>query len=262
MYKLNKVEFMQEIFKEHPIYAIKVSNFGNVKTLDDKEFKKVSKNQRYIRLQAVNKINYEIKFLSVHRLVTELFIKNIPENMVVNHIDGNKHNNNIDNLEIVSHKENINHAYKLGLIKNKYGEQHHNSKLEEKDILEIYKLIKKGFVNKQISEIMKVDFRTVSLIRNGKRWKRLFKLHMKEIIKSKGTNKDLVFCFKLLEDLNKLTNIQISKKYNLEPSLISRVRSKQTWISVWNKFEKSATTIPKGSTLQANGSGKAENPTD
>jgi hypothetical protein len=252
---------MQELFKEHPIYAIKVSNFGNVKTLEDKNFK-VSKNQRYIRLQAVNKTNYEIKFLSIHRLVAELFINFIPKDMVVNHIDGNKHNNNVKNLEIISYKENTQHAYKLGLIKNKYGEKHYNNKLEEIQIIEIYKLIKQGFVNKQISDIMKVDFRTISLIRTGKRWKHLFNTHMKEVIESKGTNKDLSFCFKVIEDLGILSNIQISKKYNLEPSLVSRVRSKQTWISVWNKFEKSATTISKESTLQANGSGKAENPNE
>ena len=42
---------------------------------------------------------------------------------------------------------------------------------------------------------------------------------------------------------------------------MSRVRSKQTWLSVWRIYTESATTIPQGSTLQANGSGKAEGPT-
>lgn len=52
-----------------------------------------------------------------HRLVAKMFIP-IPKRLLqVNHIDGNKQNNNIDNLEWVSAKENTQHAIKIGLIK-------------------------------------------------------------------------------------------------------------------------------------------------
>lgn len=43
------------------------------------------------------------------------FIGEIPEGMVINHKDGNKHNNNIENLEIITNIENIHHAWKTGL---------------------------------------------------------------------------------------------------------------------------------------------------
>lgn len=53
---------------------------------------------------------------SIHRLIANAFISNPNALPIVNHIDGNKLNNSIDNLEWVIHSENIKHAYNNGLI--------------------------------------------------------------------------------------------------------------------------------------------------
>ena len=65
--------------------------------------------------------NNEGKYIKkyIHRLLAELFVDNPNNNPQVNHIDGNKHNNNIDNLEWVTVAENTQHAYDNGLYSSK-----------------------------------------------------------------------------------------------------------------------------------------------
>lgn len=62
-------------------------------------------------------INNKAKRFMIHRLIAENFIPNINNKPYVNHIDGNKYNYSIDNLEWVTHKENIRHCWDNGFHK-------------------------------------------------------------------------------------------------------------------------------------------------
>ena len=68
------------------------------------------------------------KTVSVHRLVAQAFIPNKENKPQVNHKDGNKANNHVDNLEWATAKENILHSVSNGLQVNKKGSQHPQSK--------------------------------------------------------------------------------------------------------------------------------------
>ena len=83
--------------------------------------------------------NSSIKNKIVHRLVAETFIpnpKNLPQ---VNHKDGNKQNNNVNNLEWCTNLQNIRHASENGLLRGRKGITHHNAKLTEDNVLSIRK---------------------------------------------------------------------------------------------------------------------------
>jgi len=79
----------------------------------------------------------------VHRLVAKEFLINKDDKPQVNHIDGNKHNNEIQNLEWVTSSENLKHAFKIGLAKSKKGAEHKQS-------------IKVVQMNKETLEVVKV----------------------------------------------------------------------------------------------------------
>lgn len=111
---------------------------------------------------------------SVHRLVLENFnpIENMNE-FQVNHIDGNKRNNNLSNLEWATCSENLIHAHKIGL-KNQSVEHNNASKLTEEQVKEIINmLLEHKYTYGQIAEKFGVSDEAIGGIKRKERWKYL-----------------------------------------------------------------------------------------
>ena len=113
-----------------------VSNKGNVKSLhyrghDVESVMKLSEHHTgYLIVQLGKK---PAKVCLVHQLVAKAFLPLVEGKSFVNHIDGNKHNNCVENLEWVTTQENITHAIKTGLrnphnVPKRYGKGHYSSK--------------------------------------------------------------------------------------------------------------------------------------
>ena len=118
------------------------------------------------------RLSYHDKRFSrtIHRLVAECFIGKIPEGYVVNHIDGNKHNNYVGNLEIIPFIENVRKAYELGLVKvaeDCFRSTHTNDQIEK--VCEL--IATNAFSTKEISKMTGVNKKLINQLRRKEKWK-------------------------------------------------------------------------------------------
>lgn len=111
---------IEEIWKDIPNYEglYQASNLGRIKSFGGKS----NHNEDIILKQRLEKygylrINIKGKRYLVHRLIAITFIPNLNNKKTVNHKDGNKKNNIVDNLEWATASENIKHAYDNKLFK-------------------------------------------------------------------------------------------------------------------------------------------------
>lgn len=78
---------------------------------------------------------------TVHSLVMEAFAGPRPDGLEINHMDGNRTNNYVENLEYVTHAQNVTHAAKHGLKPRILGSRSPNAKLTEEDVMEIKRIL-------------------------------------------------------------------------------------------------------------------------
>lgn len=102
-----------EFWVKHPKYNIWVSRTGLLK---GKRSERTPRKDRYGYLRINLVFNGKHITKCVHTLVVETFIGEIPKGYSVNHKDGNKLNNQIENLEIITKEENTSLAFKQGLV--------------------------------------------------------------------------------------------------------------------------------------------------
>jgi len=256
----------KEIWKtirNFPDYMI--SNMGRIKGLKSTNRWKSGrilesqKKRGYLVVGLTN--DYGRKRILIHRLVYENFIKLIKLDMEINHIDGDKKNNCVVNLEEVTPSENIRKAIDIGLIKK--GEEYHASKLKDIDIKliliitnsEEYKL---GKINQEvISKFFGVTQENISDIKNRKTWKHI-KIENRDNLKillSEFWNSEIIKNFKRNNNIGEnnpsvklkkedvinikielkeknLNQKQIAEKYNIDVTTISKINTGKLWSHV------------------------------
>ena len=170
---------MQEIWKgviyneEDFSEWLEVSNLGNVRNPKTGTIRKLNLlHTGYVFVSFSLGSRQKRKTIRVHKAVAESFIPNPEKKTQVNHIDGNKENNCIENLEWVTPKENMAHAYETGLAKVK--NRHNGSKLSKLNIEEI-NYIKENYVPRHkefgcrvLARKFGVSHKTISNIINNK----------------------------------------------------------------------------------------------
>lgn len=104
----------------------------------------------------------------IHRLVAEAYLDNPESKRTVNHLDGNKGNNDSDNLQWTTHSENHLHAYSTGLKEKKSSRG--NTKLNDFEVSEVRLLLARGVTQKDIAEKFGVTRSCIADISSGRSW--------------------------------------------------------------------------------------------
>lgn len=170
------VEIWKDIEGFEGIYQ--VSNFGRIKSLGGQKGTCLRKEK--IRTISYTKDGYaKIRLQSgsidktcrVHRLVAQAFLPNPTNKETVNHKDGNKLNNHVDNLEWSDRHEQLLHAYSHNLKTSQKGHSNCNSKLTDEQVKEIRRLYvrnSKEFGTVALAKKYGVTNRVIGLIVNYK----------------------------------------------------------------------------------------------
>lgn len=152
-----------EIYKE--IHGISISNLGNVKPRN----KMLTKRKRRIRTHGYEEIQSQVnkvrKSYLVHRLVALAFIPNPENKLEVNHIDGDKLNNNVDNLEWCTSSENTRHAFRIGLMKGVKNIRSAKITREDADIIRL-----SNKTNVLLAKLYNISTTSIHNIKKGKTW--------------------------------------------------------------------------------------------
>lgn len=159
-----------EIWREVAGYEnYRVSNFGRVYSLyKNKILSPTIAQTGYLQFCLCK--DHNKKTFCVHRLVAITFIDNPLNKLEVNHRDGHKLNNYVDNLEWATRVENAQHSWNMGLQKPQQGENRYNAKLVNVDV--VYIRENPDSLNTyELAELFNMSQSSISEIQRGIKYK-------------------------------------------------------------------------------------------
>lgn len=156
----------KELWKPVDSYeeSYEVSNFGRIRGINTCILSPQKTKKGYLRVQLYK--DGKRQSCDLHRVIAIAFITNLYNKKEVNHIDNNRSNNVLSNLEWVTSVENRHHCVKQG--RHNQGEKQHSAKLRVEDILEIKSSTASGF---SLSKKYGVSDESIYKIRRGITWK-------------------------------------------------------------------------------------------
>lgn len=202
---------------------------GKVYSIRAKRFLSAGKGKRGY-LTVVLSQDGDKKTYPVHRLVAMAYLDN-PEGLpAVNHKNGDKTDNHVNNLEWCTQKDNIQHAIETGLQKPiPYDEMR---SLSDEEAHEVCSLLDSGFRVKDISSILGYNQNTISRIKAGITYKEISKDYNFRSVPSSNrvsTQKAIGICEALQEGISVS---KIVKKFNTSYYLVSIIKKRQKYTEI------------------------------
>lgn len=190
---VNNMEIFKDVIRFEKTYE--VSNYGRVRNKKTGKFITPLYNHKgYLYVNLSYSHTGRVKWY-IHRLVAFHFIPNPENKPQVNHIDGNKLNNYVENLEWCTDKENQDHAV-LHNLKYK-GEKHRDARFTEKSVKLLPELVRIGFSTSQLHALTGVAHSSITKILNHKIWRKL-NLNFIEVRKAHSWDKYVISMSKSL----------------------------------------------------------------
>ena len=179
-------------------------------------------------------INGKSKQQRVHRVVAMAWLDNDdPRNKTqVNHIDGDKYNNHISNLEWVTPSQNQQHALKTGLKGR--GEDVYNSLLTEPQVHEICKLLCEGFTTKDVADKYELPRPLILKLRCGDVYPHIRTLYDISVKSRESFSESTVrwICEKIVNGFGDEEIVKLSNNSKLSPGIIRKIRHKIRYQSI------------------------------
>lgn len=159
--------FILQTMKEY--FNYKVNDDGSVLGFKNNKLKPQLDKYGYHTVNLY--IDRKMKTVKIHRLVAMCYIDNPENKPCVNHINGIKTDNRVENLEWCTVSENTKHSWNNKLSTSRKGETCNFSKLKELQVEEIRKLHNTGnFTQQKLADIFEISRSQIGNIVNNKRW--------------------------------------------------------------------------------------------
>jgi len=227
---LFRIKIIDELWK--PVYingektTYVVSTRGRVKNLKTDHMMHLRKDRKgYLRVCI--SVNGKMYWKMVHQVVAKAFLPNPHNYPQIDHLDCDKTNNDISNLEWVTNEENMRRATENDL---------RPSKLTKADVVKICTLLQLNkFSDPQIADMIgnKVTSAMIGAIRTGKSWKRIrkeFSIQSAKMINAETAEK---VCAMLAQGYS---NTEVAKAFNMSPPAVGRIRQGKAWVQISKKY--------------------------
>lgn len=223
-----KVEIVEDynyfVDKEGRVYG--KSGEEKAQFVDDCGYKRVAlwKNNKY-------------KFHLVHRLVAKALIPNTENKPCVNHKDGNKQNNHVNNLEWVTYSENTIHALEMGLKVPEQGEDVHNASITNETAYKVCQMMVDGYRNIEIIDILGVSMNVVKSIRGRKTWTSIsddYKIPKKSCTLSESTIRWI--CHQIESGIKNCDIVEMSNNPKVTKSVVTKIKNKKQFKEISKEF--------------------------
>lgn len=241
--------YITEVNLENDLYFKHLLDEGIFEVLNDGTIINVANNKVCKRKKIRNtyqRITYQGKGIQAHRLVWIAFNGPIPYKIQINHKDGKKYNNHPDNLELATNKENTQHAFDNGLnqVSNKakamsskklLGENNINSKITEKEVIEVRKAYNNGVIDiATIKTKYGMCRRAVENMLVGRTYKHVpFAIDKLKPMGKKGKlNSSIANMIRKLYSTGKYTQKNLAEKYGVTRSSIKDILTYRSYKDV------------------------------